>query len=80
MFICSNDVSQDTRLRSGDQILHIGDTDLAGMSSEQVAQVLNIQNQMSYIYHALQKYSYIPLIFFDCMSKLCILLEFYVID
>ncbi|XP_023188873.1 multiple PDZ domain protein-like isoform X2 [Xiphophorus maculatus] len=31
---------RDTRLRSGDQILHIGDTDLAGMSSEQVAQVL----------------------------------------
>ncbi|MEQ2274186.1 hypothetical protein XENORESO_015657, partial [Xenotaenia resolanae] len=30
----------DSRLRSGDQILHIGDTDLAGMSSEQVAQVL----------------------------------------
>ncbi|KAM4750064.1 multiple PDZ domain protein-like isoform 2-T3 [Anableps anableps] len=30
----------DNRLRSGDQILHIGDTDLAGMSSEQVAQVL----------------------------------------
>ncbi|KAJ0050697.1 hypothetical protein NL108_005105, partial [Boleophthalmus pectinirostris] len=31
---------QDNRLRSGDQILRIGDTDLAGMSSEQVAQVL----------------------------------------
>ncbi|KAK5614067.1 hypothetical protein CRENBAI_011233 [Crenichthys baileyi] len=31
---------RDSRLRSGDQILHIGDTDLAGMSSEQVAQVL----------------------------------------
>ncbi|XP_029707342.1 multiple PDZ domain protein-like isoform X1 [Takifugu rubripes] len=31
---------QDKRLRSGDQILRIGDTDLAGMSSEQVAQVL----------------------------------------
>ncbi|XP_051241227.1 multiple PDZ domain protein isoform X3 [Dicentrarchus labrax] len=31
---------QDKRLRSGDQILRIGDTDLAGMNSEQVAQVL----------------------------------------
>ncbi|XP_047221937.1 multiple PDZ domain protein isoform X3 [Girardinichthys multiradiatus] len=31
---------RDSRLCSGDQILHIGDTDLAGMSSEQVAQVL----------------------------------------
>uniref|UniRef100_A0AAV2LGJ6 PDZ domain-containing protein n=1 Tax=Knipowitschia caucasica TaxID=637954 RepID=A0AAV2LGJ6_KNICA len=31
---------QDNRLHSGDQILRIGDTDLAGMSSEQVAQVL----------------------------------------
>ncbi|XP_061766028.1 multiple PDZ domain protein [Nerophis ophidion] len=31
---------QDKRLRSGDQILCIGDTDLAGMNSEQVAQVL----------------------------------------
>ncbi|XP_074486314.1 multiple PDZ domain protein isoform X2 [Sebastes fasciatus] len=31
---------RDKRLRSGDQILHIGDTDLAGMNSEQVAQVL----------------------------------------
>ncbi|XP_055081804.1 multiple PDZ domain protein [Periophthalmus magnuspinnatus] len=31
---------QDNRLQSGDQILRIGDTDLAGMSSEQVAQVL----------------------------------------
>ncbi|XP_061687115.1 multiple PDZ domain protein isoform X2 [Syngnathoides biaculeatus] len=31
---------QDRRLRSGDQILRIGDTDLAGMNSEQVAQVL----------------------------------------
>lgn len=30
---------QDKRLRSGDQILRIGDTDLAGMNSEQVAQV-----------------------------------------
>ncbi|KAF3852173.1 hypothetical protein F7725_005528 [Dissostichus mawsoni] len=30
----------DKRLRSGDQILRIGDTDLAGMNSEQVAQVL----------------------------------------
>ena len=31
---------QDKRLRSGDLILRIGDTDLAGMGSEQVAQVL----------------------------------------
>ncbi|XP_013860327.1 multiple PDZ domain protein [Austrofundulus limnaeus] len=31
---------RDNRLRGGDQILRIGDTDLAGMSSEQVAQVL----------------------------------------
>ncbi|XP_041837745.1 multiple PDZ domain protein isoform X2 [Melanotaenia boesemani] len=31
---------RDTRLCSGDQILRIGDTDLAGMNSEQVAQVL----------------------------------------
>ncbi|XP_042660460.1 multiple PDZ domain protein isoform X12 [Tyto alba] len=31
---------QHGRLRSGDHILKIGDTDLAGMSSEQVAQVL----------------------------------------
>ncbi|XP_070770237.1 multiple PDZ domain protein [Enoplosus armatus] len=31
---------QDKRLRGGDQILRIGDTDLAGMNSEQVAQVL----------------------------------------
>ncbi|XP_068615277.1 multiple PDZ domain protein-like [Brachionichthys hirsutus] len=31
---------QDKRLQSGDQILRIGDTDLAGMNSEQVAQVL----------------------------------------
>lgn len=31
---------RDKRLRSGDQILRIGDTDLAGLSSEQVAQVL----------------------------------------
>nr|XP_054607553.1 multiple PDZ domain protein isoform X2 [Nothobranchius furzeri] len=31
---------RDCRLRGGDQILRIGDTDLAGMSSEQVAQVL----------------------------------------
>ncbi|KAM3623165.1 uncharacterized protein V6R79_007867 [Siganus canaliculatus] len=31
---------KDKRLRSGDQILRIGDTDLAGMNSEQVAQVL----------------------------------------
>lgn len=31
---------RDNRLHSGDQILRIGDTDLAGMSSEQVAQVL----------------------------------------
>ncbi|XP_036406682.1 multiple PDZ domain protein-like isoform X3 [Megalops cyprinoides] len=31
---------QDGRLRSGDQILKIGDTDLYGMGSEQVAQVL----------------------------------------
>ncbi|XP_056265013.1 multiple PDZ domain protein isoform X3 [Pseudoliparis swirei] len=31
---------EDKRLRSGDQILRIGDTDLAGMNSEQVAQVL----------------------------------------
>ncbi|XP_019717303.1 multiple PDZ domain protein [Hippocampus comes] len=31
---------QDKRLHSGDQILRIGDTDLAGMNSEQVAQVL----------------------------------------
>ncbi|KAF7655089.1 hypothetical protein LDENG_00060950 [Lucifuga dentata] len=31
---------RDKRLRSGDQILQIGDTDLAGMNSEQVAQVL----------------------------------------
>ncbi|GLD66401.1 multiple PDZ domain protein-like protein [Lates japonicus] len=30
---------RDKRLRSGDQILRIGDTDLAGMNSEQVAQV-----------------------------------------
>ncbi|XP_029288951.1 multiple PDZ domain protein isoform X2 [Cottoperca gobio] len=31
---------RDKRLRSADQILRIGDTDLAGMNSEQVAQVL----------------------------------------
>ncbi|XP_034044568.1 multiple PDZ domain protein [Thalassophryne amazonica] len=31
---------RDKRLRSGDQILRIGDTDLVGMNSEQVAQVL----------------------------------------
>ncbi|XP_028255519.1 multiple PDZ domain protein [Parambassis ranga] len=31
---------RDKRLRSGDQILRIGDTDLAGLNSEQVAQVL----------------------------------------
>lgn len=31
---------QDKRLRGGDLILRIGDTDLAGMGSEQVAQVL----------------------------------------
>ncbi|XP_029356636.1 multiple PDZ domain protein [Echeneis naucrates] len=31
---------RDKRLRSGDHILRIGDTDLAGMNSEQVAQVL----------------------------------------
>ncbi|XP_042285697.1 multiple PDZ domain protein [Thunnus maccoyii] len=31
---------RDKRLRSGDQILRIGDKDLAGMNSEQVAQVL----------------------------------------
>ncbi|XP_017281302.1 multiple PDZ domain protein [Kryptolebias marmoratus] len=31
---------RDNRLHAGDQILRIGDTDLAGMSSEQVAQVL----------------------------------------
>ncbi|XP_034532119.1 multiple PDZ domain protein isoform X3 [Notolabrus celidotus] len=31
---------QDSRLRSGDHILRIGDTDLYGMGSEQVAQVL----------------------------------------
>ncbi|KAM4583716.1 multiple PDZ domain protein-like isoform 2-T2 [Odontesthes bonariensis] len=31
---------RDSRLRSGDQILRIGDTELAGMNSEQVAQVL----------------------------------------
>ncbi|KAL2098196.1 hypothetical protein ACEWY4_007403 [Coilia grayii] len=31
---------KDKRLRSGDRILRIGDTDLAGMGSEQVAQVL----------------------------------------
>ncbi|XP_039469426.1 multiple PDZ domain protein [Oreochromis aureus] len=31
---------RDKRLHSGDQILRIGDTDLAGMNSEQVAQVL----------------------------------------
>uniref|UniRef100_G3PTR0 Multiple PDZ domain protein-like n=1 Tax=Gasterosteus aculeatus aculeatus TaxID=481459 RepID=G3PTR0_GASAC len=31
---------RDKRLRSSDQILRIGDTDLAGMNSEQVAQVL----------------------------------------
>uniref|UniRef100_A0A3P8VAP6 Multiple PDZ domain crumbs cell polarity complex component n=1 Tax=Cynoglossus semilaevis TaxID=244447 RepID=A0A3P8VAP6_CYNSE len=31
---------QDGRLRSGDHILRIGDTDLCGMGSEQVAQVL----------------------------------------
>lgn len=30
---------KDKRLHSGDQILRIGDTDLAGMNSEQVAQV-----------------------------------------
>lgn len=32
--------TQDGRLRSGDHILRIGDTDLLGMGSEQVAQVL----------------------------------------
>ncbi|KAM7394183.1 hypothetical protein PAMP_020997 [Pampus punctatissimus] len=37
---CTHTESQDKRLRSGDQILRIGDTDLAGMNSEQVAQVL----------------------------------------
>lgn len=31
---------QDGRLRSGDHILRIGDTDLYGLGSEQVAQVL----------------------------------------
>lgn len=31
---------QDGRLRSGDHILRIGDTDLLGMGSDQVAQVL----------------------------------------
>ncbi|XP_030003046.1 multiple PDZ domain protein isoform X2 [Sphaeramia orbicularis] len=31
---------RDNRLRSGDQILRIGETDLVGMNSEQVAQVL----------------------------------------
>lgn len=31
---------QDGRLRSGDHILRIGETDLYGMGSEQVAQVL----------------------------------------
>lgn len=31
---------QDGRLRSGDHILRIGDTDLHGLGSEQVAQVL----------------------------------------
>lgn len=31
---------QDGRLRSGDHILRIGDTDLCGMGSDQVAQVL----------------------------------------
>lgn len=31
---------QDGRLHSGDHILRIGDTDLLGMGSEQVAQVL----------------------------------------
>lgn len=36
-FCCGH--PQDKRLRSGDQILRIGDTDLAGMNSEQVAQV-----------------------------------------
>ena len=35
MLLCG----QDKRLRSGDQILRIGDTDLLGMNSEQVAQV-----------------------------------------
>lgn len=33
-------LNQDGRLRSGDHILRIGDTDLLGMGSEQVAQVL----------------------------------------
>ncbi|XP_029310521.1 LOW QUALITY PROTEIN: multiple PDZ domain protein [Cottoperca gobio] len=33
---------QDGRLRSGDHILRIGDTDLHGMGSEQVAQVLRL--------------------------------------
>ncbi|KAI4808574.1 hypothetical protein KUCAC02_000631 [Chaenocephalus aceratus] len=33
---------QDGRLRSGDHILRIGDTDLLGMGSEQVAQVLRL--------------------------------------
>lgn len=33
-------VLQDDRLRSGDHILRIGDTDLYGLGSEQVAQVL----------------------------------------
>ncbi|CAL8289728.1 unnamed protein product [Arctogadus glacialis] len=38
---------QDKRLCSGDQILRIGDTDLLGMNSEQVAQVLrNAGNQV----------------------------------
>lgn len=39
MYFCGKFLSQDNRLRGGDQILRIGDTDLAGMSSEQVAQV-----------------------------------------
>lgn len=39
-FVCFLVWSQDKRLRSGDQILRIGDTDLAGMNSEQVAQVI----------------------------------------
>ena len=41
--MCSSDLTprlQDKRLRSGDQLLRIGDEDLEGMGTEQVAQVL----------------------------------------
>lgn len=61
-------VSQDKRLRSGDQILRIGDTDLAGMNSEQVAQVIY---PFVDIYEARQ---------WDTFFSSYIMMIFYVID